>query len=115
MRSRFIFCLLLLLPFASHCQNAADPPTPPDPIKQQAVAGTVLGPDTGEPLKKARVELDNRSDDKQSIYETTDELGQFHFESVQPGSYWLTVSRNGYVHSEFGQKRPGGAGAVPTL
>jgi hypothetical protein len=116
MRSPFIFCLLLLLPFASHCQNAADPPTPSDPTKQQAtVAGTVLRLDTGESLKKARVELVNRSDDKQSIYETTDELGQFHFESVQPGSYRLTVTRNGYVHSEFGQKRPGGAGAVLTL
>jgi hypothetical protein len=79
MRSPFILCLLLLLPFASHCQNAADPPTPSDPTKQQAtVAGTVLRLDTGEPLKKARIELDNRSDDKQSIYETTDELGQFH-------------------------------------
>jgi hypothetical protein len=116
MRSAFIFCLLFLLPFASHCQNVADSPTPSDRTKQQAtVTGTVLRVDTGEPLKKARVELDNRSDDQRSIYESTDELGQFYFESVQPGSYRLTVSRNGYVHSEFGQKRPGGAGAVLAL
>jgi protocatechuate 3,4-dioxygenase beta subunit len=116
MRLLHVLCLLLVVPYAGLCQEpspAADRSSPPK--DKATVAGNVLVLDSGEPLKKARVTLQNRSDYHKSEYESTDEQGRFRFDGVEPGSYDLSVSRNGYIDSEFGEKRAGGPGAVLTL
>jgi nicotinic acid phosphoribosyltransferase len=51
------------------------------------LAGSVLRLDTGQPLKKAKVLL----------LDITDAQGHFNIEKVDPGSYRLVVSRNGFV------------------
>ena len=116
MRSPFIFCLLLLSPFESFGQIPTDPPAAPNAAGRLAtVAGTVLRLDTGEPLKKATVSPANHTESEGYDEEATDDQGHFRFENIEPGSYYLTVSRNGYVNAQYGQKKAGSPGAVLTL
>src|SRR5215472_3954050 len=105
MRSRFVFCLLLLSSFQSFGQIGTDPPTAPN------AAGRLA---TGEPLKKATVTLANHTHSEGYYEDATDDQGHFRFENIEPGSYYLTVSRNGYVNAEYRQQKAGGPGAVLT-
>src|SRR5215469_343801 len=116
MRSCFVFCLLLLSPFKSFGQLATDPlPAPNAAGRLATVAGTVFRLDTGEPLKKATVTLANHTQSEGYYEDATDDQGHFRFENIEPGSYYLTVSRNGYVNAEYGQNKAGAPGAVLTL
>jgi hypothetical protein len=116
MRSPCLALFLLLSPIPSLCQtpppSAANSPTT---TQFANVGGSVFRLDTGQPLKKAVVTLESRSDAQKSCYDITDEQGHFSMGKVDPGSYRLVVSRNGYVDAEYGQRRIGGSGAVLTL
>lgn len=46
---------------------------------------------------------------------TADEGGKFAFRDLAPGQYRLTVTRDGYVASEYGQRSPSGSGVPITL
>jgi len=46
---------------------------------------------------------------------TTDRAGKFVISFIDPGSYRLVVTGNGYVRQEYGQKVPGGSGAPLVL
>jgi protocatechuate 3,4-dioxygenase beta subunit len=63
--------------------------------------GQVISATTGDPLKKATVELRSTTADRTSAVghyvSATDAQGHFLFEEVQPGSYALQASRVGYV------------------
>jgi protocatechuate 3,4-dioxygenase beta subunit len=109
-------CLLLIsaVRFPGLC--AQSPTTAPTPNKETAtVAGNVLRLDTGEPLKKARVSLQSHNSVAVSDFLLTDDQGHFLFDKIPPGSYELHISRNGYVESEYGQKKLGAPGAILTL
>ncbi|HEY2125118.1 MAG TPA: carboxypeptidase-like regulatory domain-containing protein, partial [Chthoniobacterales bacterium] len=113
MRSLPILCLLLIsaVRFPGLC--AQSPTTAPTPNKETAtVAGNVLRLDTGEPLKKARVSLQSHNSVAVSDFLLTDDQGHFLFDKIPPGSYELHISRNGYVESEYGQKKLGAPGAI---
>jgi hypothetical protein len=96
-----ILSLLLFTSFPSFGQSAQPATTSTASDKKTStVAGNVFRLDTSEPLKKARVLLQSRSDEEFSVFSLTDEQGHFLFENVLPGSYDLEVSRNGYVDAE---------------
>ena len=42
----------------------------------------------------------------------TDENGQFAFRNIPPGRYTLTASKNGFVHSDYGQRGPNGKSMI---
>jgi len=116
MRSLSILCLLLFASFPSLGQSAQTSSTSlPATNENATVAGNVLRVDTGEPLKKATVTLQSRTDGTFSVFYITDEQGHFLFQNVPAGPYDLQVSRNGYVGAEYGQKKPGAPGAILTL
>jgi len=46
---------------------------------------------------------------------TSDDGGKFAFRDLTPGQYRLTVTRDGYVPSEYGQRSPSGSGVPITL
>jgi hypothetical protein len=71
--------------------------------------------DTGEPLKKATVILWYRDGGEHSAFDVTDDQGHFQFDDLPPGSYGLTISRNGYAQVVYGQKKLGDPGAVLSL
>lgn len=116
MRLTPIACFLLILT----SQAAAQVPQPTDSAKAPnnakcKVAGTVVRQDTGEPLKKATVVLRSNENIEKSAFAITDGLGHFEFDNVDPGSYRLAVSHNGYLDSQYGQKKPGDPGANLSL
>src|SRR5215469_10446709 len=116
MRFGYFAGLVLLLPGWSLGQSTPSPSAVADQSQKTArVAGQVVRADTGEPVKKAQVSLQTHAGDKFSAFRLTDEQGHFSIENIPPGSYDLEVSRNGYVDNEYGQKKPGGSGAVLTL
>jgi Carboxypeptidase regulatory-like domain len=117
MKSVAMLSLLVLSCSYAHAQaTPQSPAAATSPAKQNAtVSGTVLRLDTGEPLKKARVGLQNHSNGETSFFELSDEQGHFVFDNVPPGPYDLQVSRNGFVDAQYGQKKPGALGAILTL
>jgi hypothetical protein len=116
MRFGYFVGLVLLLPVWSLGQSTPSSSAGGDQSQKTAtVAGQVVRADTGEPLKKAQVNLQTHRGDKFSVFRLADEQGHFSIENIPPGSYDLEVSRNGYVDNEYGQKKPGGSGAVLTL
>jgi hypothetical protein len=115
MRSLPILSLALFTSFPSFGKSQTPTTSLASDKKSATVAGNVLRLDTGEPLKKARVTLQDHADEEFSVFFLTDEQGHFLFENVPPGSYDLQVSRNGYVDAEYGQKKPDGPGAILTL
>ena len=116
MRLGYFVGLVLLLPVWCLGQSTRSSSAVADQSQKTAtVAGQVVRADTGEPLKKAQVSLQTHAGDKFSAFRLTDEQGHFNIENIPPGSYDLEVSRNGYVDNEYGQKKPGGSGAVLTL
>jgi hypothetical protein len=64
------------------------PQTAPKPA---VVEGKVVGPVTGEPLRKAGLTLTTLSD----------AAGKFRFEQVLPGAYFLSPSHAGYVNGRY--------------
>ena len=124
MRSLRILGLLFFVSSSPYGPSAQTPPTTPTPThapddetdkRNAAVGGKVIRLDTGDPLKKVRVELQTHAVPGFGVFLLTDELGQFLLENIPPGSYDLRVSRNGYVDAEYGQKKPGGSGSILTL
>lgn len=80
------------------------------------LAGTVLSANTGEPLRRAHVNLEVRDKTDENPYRAvTDSSGHFAIEHVAPGSYDLQVVRDGYQRASYGQMHPAQSGAVLVL
>ncbi|HTB92950.1 MAG TPA: carboxypeptidase-like regulatory domain-containing protein [Candidatus Sulfotelmatobacter sp.] len=109
-----IFWLLYSGGLAAQTALSSDNSAPLDKEKC-SVSGSVLRQDTGEPLKKAKVTLINHEKWEDSVFEITDEQGQFLLDNLPPGSYSLSVSRPGFVETSYGQGKTKDPGAVLTL
>ncbi len=129
--------LLFLLPFTLAAQGIAvngtqvTPPSlpaaPPSSIAQPATApedlctieGQVVNAVTGEPVRKARLNL-NRSEPTPggfpaSYTTVTDAAGKFAMKDLEPGKYRLTIDRTGYVNTQYGARGPNRPGTILTL
>jgi hypothetical protein len=71
--------------------------------------------DGSAPLKSARVELRSVEDQTHAYAATTDADGRFTLKNVERGRYRLSVTRNGFVEQEYGQKTPNDPGSILTL
>jgi protocatechuate 3,4-dioxygenase beta subunit len=132
MRTSLLPTALLAIGFAlapAFClaqQPPTSPTSPTTPASADAndqlasIAGTVLSANTGEPLKKAHVDLSQKgteSDDpnKEPFSATTDAAGHFSIDKIPAGSYDLEVSRANYLPSHYGQDKPDKPGATLSL
>jgi hypothetical protein len=79
------------------------------------VSGMVVKLAGSAPLKSARAELSSVEDRTHAYAATTDAGGRFTLRNVERGRYRLTVSRNGFVDQEYGQKTPNDPGSILTL
>lgn len=113
---------VLLLTWAAAAQ--APPPQTPDPNSTQktkpedqcVLEGTVYSLKTGQPLRKAEIKM-RRTDSKNpaSYGASTDASGHYVVESLDPGKYDLSVSRNGYVTTSYGSEGKRRASTLITL
>jgi protocatechuate 3,4-dioxygenase beta subunit len=85
--------------------------TPQDhPPGKCTISGTVLDALTGQPLNKVDVWVDTSGEDHSmpTASAVTDAKGNFTIAGLDPGRYFLTGSRNGYLDTWYGARRPGG-------
>ena len=105
-------------PLAFLGQIPNSPPGQPTEVKAAdlcSLEGTVTSAKTGEPVKKALVEI-YPTDKGQSYFSvTTDASGHFVFKNLAAGRYQLGASANGYVPQRYGARSFGHRGASLTL
>lgn len=89
---------------------------PPNPKPEESsVSGMVVRLAGDEPLKAARVRLESLDNRAQTASTVTDAGGRFEMKGIDPGRYRLSVSRNGFVPQEYGQRKPDDPGAILSL
>ena len=75
--------------------------------EQGVIRGTVWSADGESPLAKATVSL-RKSGSRRGAGERTarsDDRGQYEFSDLEAGKYLLSVTRNGFLPQNYGQKR----------
>lgn len=83
--------------------------TPPTPrAGSGAIRGRVVRADTGEPLRRVQVRVDEWSTADQSgpAATMTDAEGRYELAQLPAGRYQLKATRGGYVEVAYGQRRP---------
>src|SRR5208337_4571941 len=103
----------LLLLVAGPAQKTQNPVV--NSADQCTVQGVVLKAATGEPLRKATVEMWQEGVPGKRADAATDSMGHFELKNLDPGQYRLSVQRNGYVRQEYGQTKPDAPGSLLTL
>lgn len=92
-------CLVLL---CAHQWISAQ--SAPDAAKKPgSIAGTVRSDSNGQPLRRAQVVLSPAESGGSSLAQTTDDLGKFSFPKVVPGTYSVSVQRDGYLKQTAGR------------
>jgi hypothetical protein len=107
MKKSVFICALLLL-FAGSPQQARQTTQPSGSIE-----GSVIKFGTTDAIPRAKVTL-RPANSANSRAVTADDGGKFTFRDLAPGQYRLTVTRDGYVAGEYGQRSPTGVG-VPIV
>lgn len=69
----------------------------------QRVAGVVVNAATAQPVKHTRLTLISTEGAAGERATLADEAGQFAFEGVLPGKYWLVAEHRGFARQEFGE------------
>ena len=96
---------------SEHAQPSNDPSE-----KRCTLAGTVTSANTGEPLRRAHIQLeDEEDDDARPIEVLSDAAGHFEITNVPAGSYELTAYREGYREAQYHEAASGGQGALLAL
>jgi hypothetical protein len=103
MPSPLKLCLVILCTHQwTSAQTAPDPPS--DAAKQPgSISGTVRSDSNGYPLRRAQVLLSPAEAGGSSLAQTTDDLGKFSFPSIVPGTYSVSVQRDGYLKQTAGR------------
>ena len=104
---------LTLLLLQTPATRQAAPQTRPE--DRASITGFVIKMGTSEPLGKAVVVLTGGTGRNASLTATTTSGGQFVFQNLDPGTYRLSATRNGYVRSEYGARSPNRPGLPITL
>ena len=107
--------VLLFSAVAVSAQTPSPKPLPNAKAEESSVSGMVVRLAGGEPLKGASVQLQNLENRPQTSSTVTDAGGRFEMKGIDPGRYRLSVSRNGFVPQEYGQRKPDDPGAILSL
>jgi hypothetical protein len=105
---------LLLAVWASAQVPSSNLPAKPK-SDECSISGMVVKLAGGEPLKTATIQLQNLEDHARTTSTVTDVGGRFELKGIDPGRYRLSVSHNGFVTQEYGQRRPDDPGTILTL
>jgi hypothetical protein len=115
--SRLVPVLPILLFYAVSvsAQTSSLNPRANPKLEASSVSGMVVRLAGDEPLRAARVRLESLENRAQSASTVTDAGGRFEVKGIDPGRYRLSVSRNGFVAQEYGQRKPDDPGAILSL
>jgi hypothetical protein len=108
-RTPLLFALLCLLagPVAMAQLPPRDPSAAP-PAGKGVIRGRVVRADTGEPLRRVQVRVEEWSsrDGGGPAATMTDADGRYELTQLPAGRYQLKAARGGYVEVAYGQRRP---------
>jgi len=110
-RLRILALLAALVPAHGWAQTAQTA-RPPDAC---TIEGVVLGEGSGQPLGKARAVVSSIDTPDAVFSIVTSADGRFAISDIPPGRYRLSVTREGYVSQEYGQRNSGQPGSVVLL
>ena len=99
--SRLKLCLLIFV--ASCVTGQTIPPESAEKPQPGSIAGVVRSDATGQPLRRAQVSLSPVENGGTALVQTTDDVGKFSFPKIVPGSYSITVQRDGYLKQIAGR------------
>lgn len=100
-------------PRPASAQAPRDPQGTQQKVKvgKGAIGGTVVVAGSGQPARRARVNLTAPQEGTgRTTY--TDDSGAFSFTLLPEGRYSLNASKSGYINGAFGQRIPGRPGAA---
>lgn len=101
--TRLAFSISLIV--AGLASVAAQDRTPSaDSVAIAVIAGQVVTADTGTPIRGAQVRLRATTGGDTRLV-TTDERGQFEARNLFTGSWLVSVSKSGFITTNFGQRR----------
>jgi len=89
-------------------------PSPPQDLG--TMSGQVFDGATGEPLRKATVQMNlsalsgSMRPAQTSFSSTTDATGKFTITHIEPGTYRVTAQKTGYLSMQYNARRPDGPG-----
>lgn len=107
--------VLLFSAVSVSAQTSSLNPPSHSKAEDSSVSGTVVRLAGGEPLKGASVQLQDLENRAQTTSTVTDAGGRFEMKGIDPGRYRLSVSRNGFVRQDYGQRKPEDPGTVLSL
>lgn len=108
-RQRLVPVILAACALAQSQTKEEQAPAEKPPEASCSVRGMVVRAQGGEPIKGARVVLARRGESSENFqnYQTsTDTEGIFVVSDIVPGTYSLSVLKNGFVPQRYGQKKP---------
>ena len=93
-------------------QPPRDPNTPGAqvPAGKGSISGTVVVAGTGQPARRARVNLTGGNDVGGARSTSTDDAGRFAFTALPEGRFNLSASKPGHITGTYGQRQPGRPG-----
>jgi Carboxypeptidase regulatory-like domain len=102
-----LFALLAAVTTATAQSPARDQPQTPR-AGTGAIRGRVVRADTGEPLRRVQVRIDEWSakDSSGPASTMTDAQGRYELTELPAGTYHVKATRGGYVEVAYGQRRP---------
>ena len=71
-----------------------------------SISGTVVIAGSGQPARRARVNI-SAAELRGGRSATTDDEGRFAFQGLPAGRFTLSASKTGFVNTTFGQRKPG--------
>ncbi len=99
---------LILAGTAVAAQLPARDTTPAPRARTGVIRGRVVRADTGEPLRRVQVRIDewHTGDQSGPAATMTDADGRYELTHLASGRYQLKATRGGYVEVAYGQRRP---------
>jgi protocatechuate 3,4-dioxygenase beta subunit len=93
-------------------QPPRDPNAPGAPVVvgKGSISGTVSVAGSGQPARRARVNLSGGSEVGGGRNTTTDDMGRFAFSALPEGRFNLSASKPGHIAGSYGQRQPGRPG-----
>jgi len=81
-------------------------PAAPMPTGTGSISGAVVIGGTGQPARRARVNI-SAAEMRGGRSATTDDEGRFAFQGLPAGRFTVSASKTGFVNTTFGQRKPG--------
>ena len=106
--SPFVLCLLIFVGTVATAQAPARDKPPAPRAGTGVIRGRVVRADTGEPLRRVQVRVDEWStgDSGGPAATMTDAEGRYELSELRAGRYQLKATRGGFVEVAYGQRRP---------